>query len=137
MRSLKQHIRACAHAQRERRSSASTYGCKPAIVPPMRGPGFTTYLRRRTAKADQRNLCTLAVRPVEQCHDQSFSQRKPFPAKHGTRTIEHEAMQRAAVALLAMKSQMSFIQRLIAFFQQRSQPVDARARFAPARSRST
>jgi hypothetical protein len=39
-------------------------------------------------------------------------------------------MQRAAVALLAMKSQVGFIQRLIAFRQQRLQPVDARARFA-------
>lgn len=39
-------------------------------------------------------------------------------------------MQRAAVALLAMKSQVSSVQRLIAFRQQRLQPVDARAHFA-------
>ena len=39
-------------------------------------------------------------------------------------------MQRAAVALPTMKSQVGFIQRLIAFRQQRLQPVDARARFA-------
>lgn len=39
-------------------------------------------------------------------------------------------MQHAAIALLAMKFQMRFIQRLTAFRQQRLQPVDARARFA-------
>ena len=131
-RSLKKHIGACAYAQRKRRAAAAPYGCKPAIVPPMRRPGFATHLRCRTAKADQRNLCTLAVCPVEQRHDQSFSQRKPFAAKHGSGAIEHETMQRAAVALLAMKSQMSFIQRLIAFRQQSLQPIDARARFARA-----
>ena len=131
-RGLEKYISACAYAQRKRGSPAAAYGCEPAIVPPMRRPGFATHLRRRTAKADQRDLRTLAVRPAEQRHDESFSQRKPFAAKHGAGAIEHETMQRAAIALLAMKSQMSLIQRLIVFRQQRLQPVDARARFTRA-----
>jgi hypothetical protein len=39
-------------------------------------------------------------------------------------------MQRAAVAMPTMKSQVVVIQRPIAFRQQRLKPVDARARFA-------
>ena len=131
-RGLEKHVGARTDAQRERRSSATPYGRKPPIVPPMRGTGFATHLRCRTAKADQRDLRALAVRPVKQRHDQPFSQRKPFATEHGAGTIEHETMQRAAVALLSMKSQMSVFQRLIAFRQQRLQPVDARARFACA-----
>ena len=130
--SPEKYIGACADAQRERCSSATPYGRKPPIVPPMRRSGFATHLRCRTAEAHKRDLRALAVRPVKQRHDQSFSQRKPFAAEHGAGTIEHETMQRAAVALLSMKSQMSVFQRLIAFRQQRLQPVDARARFARA-----
>ena len=100
-------------------------------------PGSPPHLRLPAAEAHERNFRALAIRPIEQRDQQSLREREPLARQHRAGAIEHETMQRRALALLAMKAQVPRFELRVTFGAQGRHPVDRTARAAFARIRKS